>query len=145
MRGSRDCIALVDTSIAMTVIDRSLTENVGVTYTGRMRSLVSATGHKLKGEVAIVRELVVEDEVLDYEKVMVVELSGEVRKVLREIGVDDSVIVGLTTVDLAGTVASTHLLVIVLKSIGICRLQDLDCALQGSSPSPSESAVSSLG
>jgi hypothetical protein len=145
MRGSRDCIALVDTSIAMTVIDRSLTENVGVTYTGRMRSLVSATGHKLKGEVAIVRELVVEDEVLDYEKVMVVELSGEVRKVLREIGVDDSVIVGLTTVGLAGTVASTHLLVIVLKSIGICRLQDLDCALQGSSPSPSESAVSSLG
>ena len=65
MRGSRDCIALVDTSIAMTVIDRSLAENVGVTYTGRMRSLVSATGHKLEGEVAIVRELVVEDEVLD--------------------------------------------------------------------------------
>jgi hypothetical protein len=43
----------------MSVIDRSLAENVGVTYTGRRSSLVSATGHKLEGEVAIVRELVV--------------------------------------------------------------------------------------
>jgi hypothetical protein len=102
MRGSKDCIALVGTGAAMTVIDRSLAENVGVTYTGRRRSLVSATGHKLEGEVAIVRELIVEDEVLDYEKVIVVELSGDARKVLREIGVDDSVIVGLTTVELAG-------------------------------------------
>jgi hypothetical protein len=32
---------------------------------------------------------------------MVVELSGGLRKVLREIGVDDSVIIGLTTVELA--------------------------------------------
>jgi hypothetical protein len=45
-----------------------LAKEVGVTYTGRTRSLVSATGHKLEGEVAIVRELVVEDEVLEYEK-----------------------------------------------------------------------------
>jgi len=107
MRGSKDCIALVGTGAAMTVIDRSLAENVGVTYTGRMRSLVSATGHKLEGEVAIVRELVVEDEVLDYEKVMVVELCGDVRKVLRELGVDDSVIIGLTTVELAGLMPDT--------------------------------------
>jgi hypothetical protein len=65
MRGSEDCIALVGTGAAMTVTDRSLAENVGVTYTDRRRSLVSATGHKLESEVAIVRELVVEDEVLD--------------------------------------------------------------------------------
>jgi predicted aspartyl protease len=107
MRGTKDCIALVDTGAAMTVIDRSLAKEVGVTYTGRRRSLVSATGHKLEGEVAIVRELVVEDEVLDYEKVMVVELTGDVRKVLREIDVDDSVIVGLTTVGLAGLMPDT--------------------------------------
>jgi predicted aspartyl protease len=107
MRGTKDCIALVGTGAAMIVIDRSLAENVGVTYTGRRRSLVSATGHKLEGEVAIVRELVVEDEVLDYEKVMTVELSGDARKVLREIGVDDSVIIGLTTVELAGLMPDT--------------------------------------
>ena len=92
----------------MSVIDRSLAENVDVTYTGRRRSLVSATGHKLEGEVAIVRELIVEDEVLDYEKVIVVELSGDVRKVLRELGVDNSVIVGLTTVELAGLMPDSH-------------------------------------
>jgi hypothetical protein len=33
---------------------------------------------------------------------MVVELSGDARKVLRKLGVDDSVIIGLTTVELAG-------------------------------------------
>jgi hypothetical protein len=91
----------------MIVVDRSLAEEVGVTYTGRTRSLVSTSGHKLEGEVAIVRELVVEDEVLDYEKAMVVELSGDVRKALREIGADDSVIIGLTTVELAGPMPDT--------------------------------------
>jgi len=44
MRGTKDCIALVGTGAAMTVIDRSLAENVGVTYTGRRRLLVSAKG-----------------------------------------------------------------------------------------------------
>jgi hypothetical protein len=41
---------------------------------------------------------------------MVVELSGGLRKVLREIGVDDSVIIGiigLTTVELAGLMPDT--------------------------------------
>jgi hypothetical protein len=38
---------------------------------------------------------------------MVVELSGDVRKVLRELGVDDSVIIGLTTVELAGLMLDT--------------------------------------
>jgi hypothetical protein len=35
--------------------------------------------------------------VLEYEKVMVVELSGDARKVLRKLGIDDSVIIGLAT------------------------------------------------
>jgi hypothetical protein len=38
---------------------------------------------------------------------MVVGLSGGLRKVLREIGVDDSVIIGLTTVELAGLMPDT--------------------------------------
>jgi len=40
-------------------------------------------------------------------KVMVVELIGGLRKVLRELGVDDSVIIGLTTVELAGLMPDT--------------------------------------
>jgi hypothetical protein len=39
---------------------------------------------------------------------MVVGLSGGLRKVLREIGVDDSVIIGLTTVELAGHTRYRH-------------------------------------
>jgi predicted aspartyl protease len=102
LKGTEECVALVDTGAIMTVVDKSLAEAVGVTYTGRNRLLTSATGHKLKGEVAIVREFTVEREVLDYEKVLVVEFNGEVKKALRKLDVDDSIIVGVTTVELAG-------------------------------------------
>jgi len=51
MRGSKDCIALVGTGAAMTVIDSSLAANVGVTYTGRRRLLVSATGISLRARL----------------------------------------------------------------------------------------------
>lgn len=105
---SEECFALVvDTGAAMTIVDRNLAEAVGVTYTGRKRSLISATGHKLEGEVAIIRELIVEGEILDYEKFLTVELSEEVRKILRSLEVGDSVILGLTTVELASFIPDT--------------------------------------
>lgn len=110
LRGSKSsekCVALVDTGALMTVIDKGLADAIGITLTGRKRSLTSATGHKLKGEIAIVKELTVEDEILDYEKVLVVEFDGEVRKALRKIGVDDSIILGVTTVELASFIPDT--------------------------------------
>ena len=76
-------------------------------YTGRRRALISATGHRLEGEVAVVRELIVEGEVLDYEKVLAVRLNEEVKKVLRSLDVDDSIIVGVTTIELAGFIPDT--------------------------------------
>jgi len=82
LKSSEKCTALVDVGAVMTIIDKGLAEVVGVTYTGRRRSLTSATRHKLQGEIAIVRELTVEDEVLDYEKVLVAEFDGEVKKSL---------------------------------------------------------------
>lgn len=106
-KSSRKCVALVDTGAIMTVIDKGFVETIGVTYTGRKRSLTSATGHKLEGEIAIVRELTVEEEVLDYEKVLVVEFDGEVRKALRKLDADDSVILGVTTVELASFIPDT--------------------------------------
>ena len=42
-----------------------------------------------------------EDEILDYEKVLVVEFNGEVREALRKLDVDDSIILGVTTLELA--------------------------------------------
>lgn len=106
-KGSKECVALADTGAAMTVLDRKSAETIGVIYTGRKRSLTSATGHKLEGEVAILKELIVEDEVLDYEKLLAVSLGEEVKEILRKLDVDDSMILGLTTVELAGFIPDT--------------------------------------
>jgi len=106
-KSSMECTALVDTGAAMTVIDREAADAIGVMYTGRRRSLVSATGHKLEGEVVIIKELNIEGEVLDYEKALAVEFNDEVKKVLRNLGVDESIIVGVATVELAGFIPDT--------------------------------------
>jgi predicted aspartyl protease len=107
-KGSREDAALVDTGAAMTVVDRDVADAVGVMYTGKRRTLMSATGHRLEGEVAIIRELSIEEEVLDYEKVLAVRLSEEVKKALRKLDVDDSIIIGITTVELAGFIPDTN-------------------------------------
>jgi predicted aspartyl protease len=106
-KGSREGTALVDTGAVMTVVDRDVADAVGVVYTGRRGALMSATGHRLEGEVAVVRELIVEGEVLDYEKVLAVRLNEEVKKALRSLDVDDSIIVGVTTIELAGFIPDT--------------------------------------
>jgi predicted aspartyl protease len=106
-KGFREGTALVDTSAAMTVVDGEVADAVGVMYTGRRRMLMSAAGHRLEGEVAIVKELNIEGEVLDYEKVLAVKLTEEVKKALRKLDVDDSIIVGITTIELAGFIPDT--------------------------------------
>jgi predicted aspartyl protease len=107
LRSSEKCKALVDTGAIMTIIDKGLAEAIGVTYTDRKRSLTSATGHKLTGQIAIIRELTVEDEVLDYEKALVVEFNGEVKTALRKLDVADSIILGVTTIELASFIPDT--------------------------------------
>jgi len=107
LRSSEKCEALVDTGAIMTAIDKGLAEAIGVTYTGRKRSLTSATGHKLAGEIAIIRELTIQDETLDYEKALVVEFNGEVKTALRKLDVDDSIIIGITTLELASFIPDT--------------------------------------
>ncbi|WP_054855793.1 hypothetical protein [Vulcanisaeta sp. JCM 16161] len=84
-----------------------MAEEVGVAYTGRRRALVTAFGHRVEGEVAIIRELLIEGEVLDYERVLVLELSEGVKETLRNAGVSDSVIIGLTTIEAAGLIPDT--------------------------------------
>ena len=97
-KGLEECVALVDAGAMMTVVDEGLTESIGATYTER-RSLTSATGHKLEGEVGVAREMTVEDEASGYEKVLVVKLGGEV---LRKLNVSEPIILGITTIELAG-------------------------------------------
>lgn len=72
------------------------------------QSLTSATGHKLEGEIAVVRELTMEDKILDYEKVLVTKLSGEVKEALRKLNVSESIILGITTIELAGLIPDTN-------------------------------------
>lgn len=105
--GSEECVALVDTGASMTVIDRGMAERLGATCVRRKRSLVSATGHRLEGEVAILRELMIEGETLDYEKVLVVELGDEVKTALRKLDLCDSLILGVTTAELANSIPDT--------------------------------------
>jgi predicted aspartyl protease len=106
-KGSREGTALVGTGAAMTVVDGEVADAVSVMYTGRRRMLISTAGHRLEEEVAIVRELNIEGEVLDYEKVLAVRLSEEVKKALRGLDADDSIIVGITTIELAGFIPDT--------------------------------------
>lgn len=106
-KGSKECIALVDTGAALTVMDRWLADVIGVDYTGRKRTLLSVSGHRIEGEIAIVREMQVEGEVLDYEKVVAVSLPETVKNSLKNLGLDDSIIIGLTTVELANYMPDT--------------------------------------
>jgi predicted aspartyl protease len=100
----KELVALVDAGASMTVIDSSLADEVGVEFTGRERVLVIASGHRLVGKVAVVKELVVEDEVLDYERVLVLSFSDELKKLLRDLGVDQTIILGVSTLESAGFV-----------------------------------------
>jgi len=94
--------ALVDTGTRMTLIDTSLAEHLGVEYTGRKLSFVSASGHRVEAAEALVPELVLEGEALKYEAVAVTEIPGEVREALGESGLDELLIIGLLTLERAG-------------------------------------------
>jgi predicted aspartyl protease len=103
-KGCKELTTLVDTRASMTVIDSSLADEVGVEFTGKERALVTASGHKLVGRVAIVKELIIEGESLDYERVLVLSFSEDLKKLLKELGVDQTIILGVTTLESAGLV-----------------------------------------
>jgi len=94
--------ALVDTGARMTLVDKSLAEGIGVEYTGRKLSLVSASSHRVEALEALVPEFVLEGEALKYEVVAVAVLPREVRETLQRNGLDEHIIVGLLTLERAG-------------------------------------------
>jgi predicted aspartyl protease len=106
-KGCKELTTLVDTGASMTVIDSSLADEVGVEFTGKERALVTASGHKLVGRVAIVKELIIEGESLDYERVLVLSFSEDLKKLLKELGVDQTIILGVTTLESAGLALDT--------------------------------------
>jgi predicted aspartyl protease len=98
-KGCKELTTLVDTGASMTVIDSSLADEVGVEFTGKERALVTASRHKLVGRVAIVKELIIEGESLDYERVLVLSFSEDLKKLLKELDVDQTIILGVTTLE----------------------------------------------
>lgn len=110
LHGFRDtysCIALVDTGARMTLIDNVLAERIGVEYTGRVLNLISISGQVLKALEAVVPMLRVEDEELKYEAVAVISIPEDVKRVLKQSGLDENIVVGLLTLERAGMVPDT--------------------------------------
>jgi hypothetical protein len=91
----------------MTLVDRLLAERIGVVYTGRVLSLVSISGHILKALEAVVPVLEVEGGVLKYEAIAVSDIPEDVKKVLKESNLDESIVIGLLTIERASMVPNT--------------------------------------
>ena len=99
--------ALVDTGARMSLLDKLLAHRLGVEYTGRELSFIPVSGHRLKASEAIIPHIEVDDVKLKSEVVAVVRLPEDVKKVLRDNGLDDNFIVGLLTLERANLVPDT--------------------------------------
>jgi len=99
-RGSIEGVALVDTGASLTMLDRGAADSVGVRYVGRRVRAVVADGREVEGELAVVDRLAVEGEELPYAYVAVLDFPAKVREKLREEGLSDCCIIGLTTLEL---------------------------------------------
>jgi len=106
-KGSTELTALVDAGSSMTVVDRGLAEAIGVEYTDRERVIVTASGQKIVGKVAIVKELIVEDGPLKFERVLVMDFSENVEEGLKNLGVSDSMVLGMATPEPADFIPDT--------------------------------------
>lgn len=107
MKGSYSSIVLVDTGARTSLVDKLLAERVAVQYTGREISFLSISGHAVKALEALVPELEVEGELLKYEAVAVVEVPGNVKEALRKSELDESMIVGVLTLERANLIPDT--------------------------------------
>jgi len=106
LHGFRDtysCVTLVDTGARMTLIDNVLAERIGVEYAGRVLNLISISEQVLRALEAVVPMLGVEDEELKYEAVAVVSIPEDVKRVLRQSRLDENVVIGLLTLERAGS------------------------------------------
>jgi predicted aspartyl protease len=101
-RGSRKGLAIVDTGASLTLLDEIVARDIGVRMTGRELSLTVADGHEVKGLLAIVDKLRVEDEELPGAHVAVISFPERLRDRLSMLNVDNWVIVGFATLEILG-------------------------------------------
>jgi len=99
--------ALVDAGASVTIIDKHVADMIGVTCTRRLLALTTASGHKMKGELAIVRRLVIDGEELPYGHLLILEIPEEVKEMLKSKQLCDWGIIGLTTLELLNLMPDT--------------------------------------
>lgn len=108
---SKSCeeVAIVDTGAAVTLVDKSLAEEVGVRYLNRSVKPIVADGHEVSAALAIVDKLLVEDEELSYAHIAIVGFPDKLRERLRSLGVSEKCIVGMSTLEILGLIPNTTL------------------------------------
>jgi hypothetical protein len=95
-RGSRKGLAIVDTGASLTLLDEIVAGDIGVRMTGRELSLTVTDGHEVKGLLAIIDKLRVEDEELPGAHVAVISFPERLRNRLSMLNVDNWVILVLS-------------------------------------------------
>lgn len=110
IRGSRgfvEEVALVDTGSTYTLVDRALTHKIGVRFVDKRMRVVVADGHEVAGDLVIIDELIVEDEVLPFAHALVIDFPAELAKRLESLGLSKQVILGLLTIEALGLAPDT--------------------------------------
>ncbi|KPV61713.1 MAG: hypothetical protein AOA66_1683 [Candidatus Bathyarchaeota archaeon BA2] len=100
-------IILVDTGASVTIVDKEVVDKVGVTHVKRTLTLMTASGHKMDGELAVINKLIVEGEELPYAHLLVLRIPEEVKEMLRSKQLSDWGIIGLTTLELLNLMPDT--------------------------------------
>jgi hypothetical protein len=107
LKESFSSTVLIDTGARMTLIDRSLAERIGVQYTGRIIDFISVSGHVVRALEAVVSELEIEGEVLKYDVLAVTDIPEKVKEILRKSEVDESIVIGVLTIERANMIPDT--------------------------------------
>jgi len=106
-RGFVEEVALVDTGSTYTLIDRALTEEVGVRFLDKKMRVIVADGHEVAGDLAIIDEITVEGEALPFAHALIIDFPAELAKRLEDLGLSRQVILGLLTIEALGLVPDT--------------------------------------
>ncbi|RLE61184.1 MAG: hypothetical protein DRJ32_01675 [Thermoprotei archaeon] len=99
-KGTVELLSFVDYTLAVSVIDRKLADKVGVEYTGKQYKLKG----ELKGEIAIVKSMIIDEVPIHNIRVLVVEFSENSAKALKKLGYSGGIILGLNALEKAGLI-----------------------------------------
>ena len=76
-KGLTEGTALVDTGASITILHDEVAEDLSVEATKMERVLVTASEHKVKGKIGILKKLVLEEEELPYAYVLLTKFQNK--------------------------------------------------------------------